>query len=125
MPVAFYAQWEPHAKAYHALRMMGELEQAHEALFAAIHQYRKPLRTLEDIAVWLSTSFTIDEQKFLSTAQSFAVDTQIRKDQQMMQAMGIGTVPALVVNGRFKPNFDQLKTPVNILEATVYLLNQE
>jgi len=37
VPVAFYAQWEPHAKAYHALRMMGELEQAHEALFAAIH----------------------------------------------------------------------------------------
>jgi thiol:disulfide interchange protein DsbA len=124
VPVAFYSQWEPHAKAYHALQMMGELEQAHEALFAAIHKFKKPLRTLPDIAAWLSNSFAIDEQKFLSTAQSFAVDAQIRKDKQMVKAMGIGTVPTLVVNGRFKLNFDQLKTPANILDATVQLLNQ-
>jgi len=125
VPVAFYALWEPHAKAYHALRMMGELEQAHEALFAAIHQYKKPLRTLEDIAAWLSDSFSIDSQKFLSTAKSFAVDSQLRKDKQMAKTMGIGGVPTLVVNGRYKPDFDQLKTPANILDATVYLLNQK
>ena len=125
VPVAFYSQWEPHAKAYHALRLMGELEHAHEALFAAIHQYKKPLRTLEDIAGWLSSSFAIDAQKFISTAKSFAVDSQLRKDKQMAQAMGIGGVPSLVINGRYKPDFDQLKTSDNIIESTMYLLGQE
>jgi thiol:disulfide interchange protein DsbA len=125
VPVAFYSQWEPHAKAYHALKMMGVLDQTHEALFAAIHQYKKPLRTLEDIAQYLSASFSIDAEKFLATAQSFAVDAQLRKDQQMAKAMGIGSVPTLIVNGRYKPDFDQLKTAANILDATVYLLDQQ
>ncbi len=125
VPVAFYPQWEPHAKAYHALQMMGETEKVHKALFAAIHQYKKPLRTLEDISAWLSSSFGLDGQVFLSTANSFAVDSQLRKSKQMAQAMGIGRVPSLVVNGRFKPSFAQLKTPENILAATVGLLKQQ
>jgi len=125
VPVAFYSQWEPHAKAYHALNIMGHLDQAHAALFAAIHQYKKPLRNIEDIAAWLSVSFAIDEQKFISTANSFAVDSQLRKDKQMAQIMGIGGVPTLVVNGKYKPNFDQLKTSDNILELTQQLLGQD
>ncbi len=125
VPVAFYAQWEPHAKAFHALKMMGHLDQTHEALFAAIHQYKKPLRNLDDIAKWLDKSFKIDAQKFLSTAASFAVDSQLRKDKQMAQAMGVGGVPTLVVNGRYKPNFDHLKTSDEILEITTYLLDLE
>ncbi len=125
VPVAFYPQWEPHAKAYHALRIMGHLEEAHGPLFAAIHQFKKPLRSLDDIAKWLADSFKIDAQSFLSTAQSFAVDTQLRKDKQMAQAMGIGGVPSLVVNGRYKPNFDQLKTSDDILEITDFLLDQK
>ena len=124
VPVAFYPQWEPHAKAYHALNMLGHLELTHEALFAAIHQYKKPLRTLEDVAAWLHASFAIDQQKFLSTAQSFAVDSQLRKDKKMAQVMGIGRVPTLVVNGRFKPNFKKLETPSMILDVTEFLLNQ-
>lgn len=124
VPVAFYPQWEPHAKAFHALKMMNELERVHKALFAAIHQYKKPLRSLEDIAEWLSSSFDIESQLFLAMAKSFAVDSLMRKSKKMAQAMGIGRVPSLVVNGRYKPSFDQLKTPANILDATVNLLNR-
>ncbi len=125
VPVAFYPQWEPHAKAFHALKMMDELDRVHKALFAAIHQYKKPLRTLEDLAAWLSDSFGIDEQKFLATAKSFAVDSQMRRSKKMAQAMGVGRVPTLVVNGQYKPSFDTLKTPDNILAATVNLLEQK
>lgn len=124
VPVSFYKQWEPHAKAYYALKMMGELDQAHKPLFAAIHQYKKPLRTLEDIGQWLSTSFGIDKEGFISTAKSFAVDSQIRKANQMVKAMGIGGVPRLVVEGKYMPDFDQLKTADNIIEATLYLANK-
>jgi|GEM_PF-5445318 len=43
----------------------------------------------------------------------------------MAQAMGIGGVSTLVVNEKYKPNFDQLKTPDNILELTQQLLDQD
>ncbi len=124
VPVSFYQQWEPHAKAYYALKMMGELDKAHKPLFAAIHQYKKPLRSLEDIGQWLSASLGIDQEAFLSTAKSFAVDSQVRKANQMVKAMGIGGVPRLVVKGKYMPDFDQLKTVDNIIEATLYLANK-
>ena len=54
-----------------------------------------------------------------------AVNAQFRKDKQMAQAMGIGGVSTLVVNEKYKPNFDQLKTPDNILELTQQLLDQD
>ena len=124
VPVSLYAQWEPHAKTYYALMMMGTWEKVHQPFFDALHQYKKPLRTLEDIAAWLSASFAVDEKKFLATANSFAVDSQIRQAQKMIQAMGVSRVPTLVVNGRFKPNFQTLQTPERIIQTTVELLNQ-
>ncbi|WP_223789653.1 thiol:disulfide interchange protein DsbA/DsbL [Marinicella meishanensis] len=124
VPVAFYAQWEPHAKAYHALEIMEQLDGVHESLFAAIHQHKKALRSVDDIADWLAVAHGIDRQQFVSTANSFAVDQKMRQAKKMAQAMGISRVPSLVVNGREKPDFDQLKTPDNILQATVDLLNQ-
>lgn len=124
VPVAFYPQWEPHAKAYHALVMMNQLDRVHESMFAAIHQHKKALRSIDDIADWLASAHGIDREQFLSTANSFAVDQKMRKAKKMAQAMGIGRVPTLVVNGREKPNFDNLVTPDKILQATVDLLNQ-
>ncbi|MCB1583521.1 MAG: thiol:disulfide interchange protein DsbA/DsbL [Xanthomonadales bacterium] len=124
VPVSFYPQWEPHAKAYYALKMMGELDKVHKSLFAAIHQFKKPLRTLEDIGDWLFASFSIDKQAFLSTAESFAVDNEIRKANKMVKTLGIAGVPRLVVDGKYLPDFKQLKTADNIIEATLYLANK-
>ena len=121
VPVALYPQWEPHAKTYYTLKMMGELDRVHQAFFAAIHQYKKQFRTLDDIAVWLSASFGIDQKSFVDNANSFAVDSMMRKGQQMIKTMGVNRLPTLVVDGKYKPNFDQLKTKNDILGVTLYL----
>jgi len=123
VPVALYPQWEPHAKAYYTLEMMGELERVHKAFFAAIHQYKKQLRSLDDIADWLSASFAIDRKIFLSNAQSFMIDGKMRKGKQMIKAMGINSLPTLVVDGKYKPKFNQLKTRNDIIDVTQYLLS--
>ena len=121
IPVVLYPQWEPHAKTYYTLEMMGELERVHKAFFVAIHQHKKQFRTLEDIALWLSSSFAIDPKTFIGNANSFMVDSKMRKGQQMIQAMGVNRLPTLVVNGKFKANFDQLKTHDDIVDVTAYL----
>ena len=121
VPVAFYPQWEPHAKAYYALEIMQQRERVHQALFNAIHQQKKPLRDLEAIGNWLSAAHGIDKTEFLQHANSFQVDSQMRKAKQMMTAMGVGRVPTLVVNGRYKPSFTQLKENQDIIDLTVEL----
>jgi hypothetical protein len=51
------------------------------------------------------------------------VDSKMRKGQQMIKAMEINSLPTLVVKGKFKPKFDQLKTQQDIVDVTAYLVN--
>jgi thiol:disulfide interchange protein DsbA len=125
IPVVFYPQWKPFAQAYYTLEAMDLVDTAHEAMFAAIHQHRKPLRTIEDIAVWVASSFGVDKDQFLSTANSFMVDGQIRKGMQMMQAMGVSSTPTLITHGKYKPNNKVFRTREEVLDVTLYLVDME
>lgn len=125
VPVAFYPQWEPHAKTYFALEIMQQRERVHQSLFNVIHQQKKPLRDLEAIGNWLSAAHGLDKAEFLQHANSFQVDAQMRKAKQMMAAMGVGRVPTLVINGRHKPDFNKVDTPDDIVGLTVELTAKE
>ncbi|MFC3194530.1 thiol:disulfide interchange protein DsbA/DsbL [Marinicella sediminis] len=125
IPVVFYPQWKPFAQAYYTFEAMDLVDQAHAALFAAIHQHRKQLRSIEDIANWVSSSFGVDKDEFLSTANSFMIDGQIRKGMQMMQAMGVSSTPTLVTHGKYKPNNKVFRTRDEVLDVTLYLVDME
>lgn len=125
VPVVFYPQWRPHAQAFYTFEAMNMLDQAHGPFFAAIHQHKKQFRNIEDVADWAAASFNVDKDKFLSTAKSFMVDGQIRKGMQMMQAMNITSTPTLVVNGKYTPNSQQMRSRDDIIKVTEALALQE
>ena len=125
IPVVFYPQWKPYAQAYFTFESMGIADKAHEAMFAAIHQYKKQFRTIEEIAEWTASSFNVDKDQFLSTANSFMIDGQVRKGMQMMQAMGVSSTPTLVTNGKYLPNAKSFATRDEILDVTQYLVSLE
>lgn len=124
IPVAFYEHWRPHALTYYTLQSMGQLDKVHDKFFNAIHQLRLPLRSLEDIADWLAKSFQIDRREFLNLANSFQIDSQLRKAIQMAKTAGVSGVPTIIVNGQFKPDFNQAKSVNEIIDLTTYLLDQ-
>lgn len=125
VPVVFYPQWKPVAQAYYTFVSMGIADKAHGAMFAAIHQYKKQFRSIEEVAAWAASSFNVDKDQFLSTANSFMVDGQIRKGMQMMQAMGVTSTPTLIPNGKYMPNTKAFKTRDAILDVTEYLVAVE
>lgn len=125
VPVVFYPQWKPYAQAYYTFEAMDMLDQAHAPFFAAIHQHKKRFRNIEDVADWVTASFSVDRDKFLSTANSFMIDGQIRKGMQMMQAMNVTSTPTLVVNGKFIPNGNQMRTREDIIKLAETLALQE
>ncbi len=124
VPVAFYEQWRPHALTFYTLQSMGHLDKVHDQFFNAIHQKRLPLRSLEDIADWLSKSFQIDQKEFLGLANSFQIYSQLRKAKQMAKTAGVSGVPTLIVNGQYKPDFDQVGSVNEVIDLTTYLLSQ-
>ena len=54
MPVVFQRAWEPFARCYYASEALGILDQAHPAIFTAIHTERQRLRTNGDLAAFVT-----------------------------------------------------------------------
>ncbi len=94
-------QWANHSRAFYAAQIMGVLDKFHEPMFKALHEDRKRINELDDIAAFAGEQ-GIDAEKFLSTMKSFAVETKLMRSRQQAIAMGIMGVPAVVINGKYK-----------------------
>lgn len=122
LPVVFgRGSWELYARAYTTAEIMNLPEEAHMAMMDRLWKERKIMRTLDEIADFY-VEFGADKEKFLSTAQSFAVDGKIRKDQQLVREYGITGTPSVVVNGKYRvtgssalPSFDAMLDVVDYL----------
>ena len=125
VPVIFQPMWKIYAQAYYTAESMGLLEQTHQAMFDAIHKQRRQFRSIEQIADWYASSFGVDKEKFLSTANSFVIDGQLRQSDKMMRAMNIRSTPTVVVDGQFKPNANALKTRAELMEVVNFLVEQQ
>ena len=122
IPVVFgRGSWELYARAYATADIMNLAEEAHMAMMDRLWKERKTMRSLVEIADFYA-GFGADKAKFLSTAESFAVDGKLRKDQQLVRAYGITGTPSLVVNGKYRitgnaalPSFDAMLDVVDYL----------
>lgn len=122
LPVVFgRGSWELYARAYATAEIMNLPEEAHMAMMDRLWKERKIMRNLDEIADFY-VQFGADKDVFLSTAQSFAVDGKIRKDQQLVRAYGITGTPSIVVAGKYRitgssalPSFDAMLDVVDYL----------
>ncbi|WP_395374280.1 DsbA family protein [Marinicella sp. W31] len=125
VPVIFQPMWKIYAQSYYTAEAMGLLEQTHQAMFDAIHKQRRQFRSIEQIADWYASSFGVDREKFLSTANSFVIDNLLRKSDKMMRAMDIRSTPTVVVDGKFKPKADALKTRAELMQVVDFLVEEQ
>jgi len=125
IPVVFQPGWDIFAKAYYTSETMGIAEKTHQAMFDALHKEHKRFRTIEDIASWYADKFSVDRDAFLSTANSFMIDSKVRQSNNLMQKMKISSTPSLVINGKYKPNVKELGTHNAVLDLASFLSNQE
>lgn len=101
IPVMFGGAADLHAQVYYALQGMGELERLHSKLFAAMHVEKRKLRTREEIDAFLKEN-GVDMAKFAEAMSSFAVAAKVNRARALMRRYGIRSVPALVVDGRYR-----------------------
>ena len=125
VPVVFQPGWDILAKAYYTAETMGIIEQTHQPLFDAIHKQRKNFRSIEDLADWFEKEFSVDREAFLSTANSFMIDSKVRQSNNMMRKMQITSTPTVVINGKYKPNPKALGSIPGMLDMVTYLSNLE
>jgi len=125
MPVVFRPSWEPFARAYYTAEALGVLDQAHPAMFNALHKKGVRLRNDEDIAKFFE-QFGISSEDYLKAAKSFTIETKLKRAKTLTQRYGITGTPSLVVNGKYRTSATMGQLGSNgVLKATDYLIAKE
>lgn len=95
-------KWLPETKLYYTLEAMGLVEKLHQQVFNAIHVDRVRMNSESTMLDWVEKK-GVDRKKFEETYRSFAVQSKVQRSKQLSQAHGLDGVPALVVQGKYKP----------------------
>lgn len=123
IPAIFNARWEQHARAFYALEIMGELENAHGLMFDGIHEQGRALADLDSMARFLAAN-GIDETTFRENFNSFAVETKINRAKQLIRQYQVTGVPAVIVNGTFKTSASSAGGYTQVLEIVETLTTE-
>ncbi|MGB5736635.1 MAG: thiol:disulfide interchange protein DsbA/DsbL, partial [Thiohalocapsa sp.] len=124
MPAAAAQRWVPHAKAFYAAEMLGQLDQLHEPLFKALHTERRKIFTDQEIIAFAAEQ-GIDEEAFRKAYNSFPVDMKVRKSGDLVRRYNIDGVPAIVVNGKFVTSATQTGSTAKMFEVVNQLVAEE
>ncbi|HYG44024.1 MAG TPA: thiol:disulfide interchange protein DsbA/DsbL [Bordetella sp.] len=99
VPVAFNASMKPLQQLYYTLQTLNRPD-LHAKVFTAMHVERKRLFDKKAMGDWAAEQ-GVDRAKFDSIFDSFSVQTQVQRADQLAQAYNIDGTPAFGVGGKF------------------------
>lgn len=89
-------------KAFYAAKLLGIEEKIHTPLFNAIHVQHLPLTSEAAVRDFIVKTAGIKPEDFDAAYNSFEVDANTRRADQLAIDDGILSVPSLVVGGEYK-----------------------
>ena len=102
IPQSYHESWFVLQQGYSTAQMMDfNNEELHQKLFTAIHKQGLRFSSIEQLATWYEKEAGIDKKKFLSTAESFIIDSKQRQADKMAFLMQVTSTPSMVVNGKY------------------------
>ena len=139
LPAAFRSDedWPAFQRAFFAAQALGVVDKTHNAMFDAVwkegslkisdpvtHALAKPLPTIEDIAKFYAT-YGVKPEDFVGTANSFAVNTKMKRADAQIKAYGVDSTPTIIVNGKYRLNAQSAGGWDKVPALVTYLVNLE
>ena len=90
-------------RLFYTLEALGLVPTLHRKVFQAIHSERTPMRSPEDLATFALKNGA-DPMVFMTTYNSFGVQTKSQQARQTATAYQVDAVPAMGVHGRYYTN---------------------
>ncbi len=101
IPVTFGRRdMELMARAYYAAQELDIEDQADTALYDAFHVQRRRLTNVDQVAD-LFAELGVEREAFDRAFNSFAVETKVRRANQLTQRYQIRGTPSVVINGQY------------------------
>lgn len=124
LPVGLQPGWEVFARVYYTAEVLGLGQDAHEAMFRAVHDERRQFQSLEDVA-GVYTPFGVDVEEFVNTSQSFAVDGRMRSNRNDIMQFGIRGTPTMIVQQKWRLSPSDFSSYQELLAAVDFLIARE
>lgn len=124
VPVIFRDSWEPMARTYYALEMLGQLHPLHDALFKAWNVDKLDLSDEASVADFVAPR-GVDRAKFSAAYNSFAMQSKVARSKQMLRSNGITGTPTLVVDGKYLITGLQPADTMRVLDEVIAMARKE
>ena len=120
--------WNPtnamHARLFYTLEALGKLDEVHGAIFTEMHVNNKTLTSETEILEFVSRN-GISAEDFKKTFRSFAVESSLKRAQNLTQKYRIQSVPLLVINGTYLTTGEGIKNFDDMLAVADELIALE
>jgi thiol:disulfide interchange protein DsbA len=133
--------WPVFQRAYFTAKALGvDTPQSHDAMFKAIWGPNGPLQTydpatqrpkdeanlpkIEDVAKFYA-KFGAKPDEFVATANSFAVNLEMKRADQQIMAWGVDSTPTIVIDGKWRLTPVSAQGAQQAVDLTLYLVNRE
>jgi thiol:disulfide interchange protein DsbA len=124
LPTVLGRSWEPHARAYHTAEVLGVLDKIHQPLLEAIHAEKRRLMNEDQLAEFFAEQ-GVDKDTFRKTYNSFAVETRLKRSQDLVKRYRLRSVPTIVVNGKYVTDTSMAGSGKKLFEVVNYLVEKE
>lgn len=124
IPAVFGRNWELDARVYYTFEVMGIVEQLHRPYMDEIHRRGNRMSRPEQVGDFVAGQ-GIDRGLFLQTFDSFAVETHLRRSQELVRRYRANGVPALIVNGKYEVNGSLARSHERMIQILNHLIEQE
>ncbi|HEX5959786.1 MAG TPA: thiol:disulfide interchange protein DsbA/DsbL [Rhodanobacteraceae bacterium] len=133
--------WPVFQRAYFTAKALGvDTPQSHDAMFKAIWGPNGQLATydpatqrpksadqmpkIEDVAKFYA-QYGAKPDQFVATANSFAVNLEMKRADQQLITWGVTSTPTIIVNGKWRLDPSSAQGMLNMVDLTLYLVNKE
>lgn len=124
LPTVLGRSWEPHARAYHTAEVLGVLDKIHQPLLEAIHKDKRRLMNEDQLAEFFAEQ-GVDKDAFRKAFNSFAVETRLKRSQDLVKRYRLRSVPTIVVNGKYVTDTSMAGSGQKLFEVVNYLVEKE
>ncbi|KRF01967.1 protein-disulfide isomerase [Frateuria sp. Soil773] len=117
LPASFIPQenWPTLQRAYLTAQVLGVADKANDAMYDAVWKSQeisamkptgglKPkaaLPTIDDIAK-VYAKFGADPKEFAAVANSFSINTKMKRSDELVKAYGVDGTPTIVIDGKYR-----------------------
>ncbi|MEO8810145.1 MAG: thiol:disulfide interchange protein DsbA/DsbL [Rhodanobacter sp.] len=142
LPAAFRPDenWLVYQRAFYAAQSLGLADKSYDAMFDATWNTgetatynlkgtglkpKEAWPTIEDIAKFYAGKFGVDPKEFVAVANSFAVNTKMKRADDLIKAYGTESTPSMVVNGKYRYGPNTAGGYAQTIELTKWLIAKE